>query len=215
MSQTSPPVFNTTPTVLVLMATNVGIHVVRLLLPDQWSKIVGLVGAFSPPWFLGAVMGEQLDYTFFLLLTPLTYAFLHADLLHLAINTAFLLAFGTLVERRLGWARFLSLYLLSGVLAAGASVALFFATMEQTIMVGASGAISGLFGAVLRLTMRRAYGAIAIFVVLNLVIGYTGLPNMGEVRSIAWEAHIGGLLAGFFMLPLFAKANRQLPKGLS
>ncbi|MBT5899131.1 MAG: rhomboid family intramembrane serine protease [Rhodospirillaceae bacterium] len=121
-------------------------------------------------------MGGQSDYAIALLASPLTYAFLHGDLLHLVINMAFLLAFGTAVERRLGMGRFLALYIICALLAAGASVALFYVTMEQTIMVGASGAISGLFGAVLRLTMRRAYAAIAVYIGVNLLIGYTGLP---------------------------------------
>ena len=213
LSQTSQPAFNTTPTALALIALNVGIHALRLLLPDQWSMIAGTVGAFSPPWFLGVLMGGQSDYAIALLASPLTYAFLHGDLLHLVINMAFLLAFGTAVERRLGMGRFLALYIICALLAAGASVALFYVTMEQTIMVGASGAISGLFGAVLRLTMRRAYAAIAVYIGVNLLIGYTGLPSMGEVRAIAWEAHIGGFLAGFILLPLFDRVGRQFRGG--
>jgi len=215
LPQISPPAFNTTPTVLALIALNVGVHVVRLLLPEHWALMMTTLGAFSPPWFLATATGAQSDYVIPLLLSPLTYAFLHGDLLHLAINMAFLLAFGTAVERRLGRNKFLGLYVVCALFAAGASVALFYGTQEQTFMVGASGAISGLFGAVLRLTMRRVYAAVAIFIVLNLIMGYTGLPSMGEVRAIAWEAHIGGFLAGFILMPLFDRAARQLTRGSS
>ncbi|MDP6688536.1 MAG: rhomboid family intramembrane serine protease [Alphaproteobacteria bacterium] len=202
MSQPSQPMINATPAVLALIGANVAIHLVRLLLPEQWSMIIGTLGGFSPPWFLGAVMGEQEDYVVFLLASPLTYAFLHADLLHLVINMAFLLAFGTPLDRRLGRGRFLTLYVLCALVAAGASVALFYYTFQQTIIVGASGAVSGLFGAILRVTTKRAWIAGAVFIGSNLVIGYTGLPVAGEVRAIAWEAHIGGFVAGYLLMLL-------------
>ncbi|MFP6773483.1 MAG: rhomboid family intramembrane serine protease [Alphaproteobacteria bacterium] len=213
MSQNSPPAFNTTPTVLILIAVNVGIHLVRLLLPGNWDEMIGILGAFSPPYFLSVIMGEGNVLGFILLLSPISSGFLHGDLLHLVINMAFLLAFGTAIERRLGRVRFLGLYFACMLAGAGASMGLFFITLEQTFMVGASGAISGLFGAVLRMTMARAYVAIAVFVGLNVIIGYTGMPSMGEVRAIAWEAHIGGLIAGFLLMPLFDRKVGQLTPG--
>ena len=214
MSQKSPTAaFNTTPTVLILIAVNVGIHLVRLVLPGSWDEYIGILSAFSPPYFLSIIMGEGSLLGFILLFSPISYGFLHGDLLHLVINMAFLLAFGTAIERRLGRVRFLGLYFICMLAGAGASLGLFFITLEQTFMVGASGAISGLFGAVLRMTMARAYVAIAVFVGLNAIIGYTGLPSMGEVRAIAWEAHIGGLLAGFLLMPLFDRKGRQRTSG--
>jgi membrane associated rhomboid family serine protease len=213
LSQNSPPAFNTTPTVLILIAVNVGIHLVRLLLPGNWDEMIGILGAFSPPYFLSVIMGEGNVLGFILLLSPISSGFLHGDLLHLVINMAFLLAFGTAIERRLGRVRFLGLYFACMLAGAGASMGLFFITLEQTFMVGASGAISGLFGAVLRMTMAQAYVAIAVFVGLNVIIGYTGMPSMGEVRAIAWEAHIGGLIAGFLLMPLFDRKVGQLTPG--
>jgi membrane associated rhomboid family serine protease len=199
--------------VLILIAVNVGIHLVRLLLPGNWDEMIGILGAFSPPYFLSVIMGEGNVLGFILLLSPISSGFLHGDLLHLVINMAFLLAFGTAIERRLGRVRFLGLYFACMLAGAGASMGLFFITLEQTFMVGASGAISGLFGAVLRMTMARAYVAIAVFVGLNVIIGYTGMPSMGEVRAIAWEAHIGGLIAGFLLMPLFDRKVGQLTPG--
>ena len=203
MSQNSQPAFNTTPTVLVLIAINVGIHLVRLLLPVQWSDLIGFLGAFSPPNFLAVAMGHGNGLENILLLSPLAYAFMHADFLHLGLNMAFLLAFGTAVERHLGRGRFIALYVVCALFAAGASLGLFFVTDQQTFMVGASGAISGLFGAILLITMNRAWTAIAVFIGINIVMGFTGMPGMNEMRAIAWEAHIGGFLAGFVLLPLF------------
>lgn len=209
LSRINPPAFNATPAVLALIAANAAIHGIRLLLPEQWSAMVGALGGFSPPWFLATIMGEPSPYRFFLLLSPLSYAFLHGDWLHLAVNMAFLLAFGTAMERRLGRGRFLGLYAVCALCAAAASVTLFFLSHEQTIMVGASGAISGLFGAVLRLTTRRALVVIVVFIASNALLGYTGVPGSGTVRAIAWEAHIGGFLAGYILFPLFDAAGRR------
>jgi membrane associated rhomboid family serine protease len=216
LTQPSQPIFNATPVALALIAINIGIHVIRLLLPAQWSTIAATLGGFSAPWFLATVTGAQSEYVAILLLSPLTYAFLHADLLHLAINMAFLLAFGTAIERRLGRLRFVALYLICALVAAAASIALFYYSNQQTIIVGASGAISGLFGAVLRVTTKqRAWVVIAIFIISNMIIGYTGMPGTGAVRAIAWEAHIGGFLAGYLLLPLFDGAARKLESDIS
>mgnify|MGYP006182031739 CR=1 FL=1 len=216
MSQIKQPVFNATPIALALIAVNVAIHVLRMVLPEQWSSIAGTLGGFSPPWFLAVITGADSPYSVILFLSPLTYAFLHADLLHLTINMAFLLAFGTPMERELGRRRFLGLYVACALFAAGASIAMYLYSHEQTIMVGASGAVSGLFGAVLRLTTRRAWLVIVIFIVSNVILGYTGLPgSSGEVRAIAWEAHIGGFLAGFVLFPLFNGLGRQSGRGRS
>ena len=48
-----------------------------------------------------------------------------------------------------------------------------------------------------------AFLVIAVFIASNVALGYTGIPGTGEIRSIAWEAHIGGFLAGFILFPLF------------
>ena len=209
LTQVSPPAFNTTPTVLILLAINAGVHLLRMLLPGQWDALIGIVGAFSPPLWLSVIMGDGNQWGYVLLFSPIIYAFLHADLLHLAINMGFLLAFGTAVERRLGQGQFLSLYILCAACGACASLAVYFLTLEQTFMVGASGAISGLFGAILCISNRKKWAAFAAFIVINLVIGYTGLPSMGQVRAVAWEAHIGGFLAGYFLFPLFDFRNRR------
>ena len=210
LTQVSPPAFNTTPTVLILIAINVGVHLLRMLLPEQWDLMIGFVGAFSPPLWLSIVMGEGNQWPYILLLSPIFYAFLHADLLHLVINMGFLLAFGTAVERRLGLGSFLALYILCAVCGAFSSLAVYFATFEQTFMVGASGAISGLFGAAMRISTRKTWTVVAAFIAINLVIGYTGLPSMGQVRAVAWEAHIGGFLAGYLLFSLFDVRNHRL-----
>ncbi len=84
--------------------------------------------------------------------TPLTYNFLHGDWLHLGLNGLWLAAFGTAVARRFGPARFLALFLLSGI--AGAAAFAFVHPSGIEPVVGASAAISGAVGAAMRFAFQ-------------------------------------------------------------
>jgi rhomboid protease GluP len=124
-----------------------------------------------------------------------TSMFLHIGLLHLFFNGYALVVIGTEIERILGWGRFLTIYLLSGLLGALASYAL-----SPSVSAGASGAIFGLIGALAAFFVlhrqrlgswgRRRLGNIIFLIAINLFFGFTqpGIDN--------W-AHMGGLLSGF------------------
>jgi membrane associated rhomboid family serine protease len=118
----------------------------------------------------------------------ITSAFLHASLLHLATNMITLYIVGAPLERVLRPTRYLIVYFLSAL---GGSLFSVWLSPEFSIGVGASGAIFGLFGAlvVLRRQVGAEAGALAVLIGLNLVISFT-LPN------ISWQAHIGGLVTG-------------------
>jgi membrane associated rhomboid family serine protease len=93
------------------------------------------------------------------------------------------------------------------------------------LIVGASGAIAGLFGATLRFARFRLRGRSAdspgrplspwvlviAFVLVNLVLGYTGFGALGEVKAVAWEAHLGGFFAGLLLYSLFEPRRRGGP----
>jgi membrane associated rhomboid family serine protease len=125
-----------------------------------------------------------------------TTAFLHAPnfLLHIAFNMVALWQVGPALEHLLGRARFVALYLISAV---GGSVGfLLLADPSNPFswyapVVGASGAVFGLFGATvlvlrkLRLDARPLIGVI----VINAILGFV-------IQGIAWQAHLGGLVAG-------------------
>ena len=124
-----------------------------------------------------------------------TAMFLHAGLLHIALNMYGLYLFGGLVERALGRVRFLAVYLVSGFLA---SVASFTFSDPRSFGVGASGAIFGLLGAWVAFNLRRRGTAFAsanlrwafMLIAINLVLGFS-------LVTVDNFAHLGGLGAGF------------------
>ena len=124
----------------------------------------------------------------------LTCCFIHIGILHLLMNMYALLYIGILLEPRLGEARFLGAYILTGIAASATSLW----WHNLTISAGASGAIFGMYGVFLAMlttnliekTARKALlTSIAVFVGYNLLYGMkSGIDN---------AAHIGGLLSGF------------------
>jgi len=116
-----------------------------------------------------------------------TTLFTHQSLLHIAFNLFSLFILGRQLEPMIGRIRFISLFLLSGV---GGSVAVIL-LQPNSIVVGASGAIFGLFGAYFIIARHLGANATQIIIVIaiNLGIGFI-------VPGIAWQAHVGGLIVG-------------------
>jgi membrane associated rhomboid family serine protease len=117
-----------------------------------------------------------------------------------------LAAFGAPVERLLGVRRFILFYLSAGVVAGFIHV-MFFPNSADPV-VGASGAISGVFGAVL-MAMRQAgrlsslLPVAGIWIALNVFFGiFGGTPGSGG-EPVAWTAHIGGFVYGLVALRFF------------
>ena len=163
-------------------------------------------------WSTGAVS---------LLLTPFSYMFLHGEFIHFAVNMAMLLAFGTVIARRMGSRTYLAFYLICGV----ASAATWFLFHPESVspLIGASGAISGMFGAVGRLSLRTpkpgdlpflyfnrrtALAFVGVWIVFNFVFGALGGAVFGVDAQIAWEAHLGGFVTGYFLIGLFDGKGR-------
>jgi len=159
------------------------------------------------------------------LLTPLTSMFLHGGWGHLLGNCMFLWVFGNNVEDSMGRLRFLAFYLLCGLAAAAAQVAVYPASPVP--MVGASGAISGVLGGYLLLYPKVRVRVLFIlvifiqvvrvpaFVVLLLWIGYQVVMSLPELMAIdpdassgvAVFAHIGGFVAGLLLVKLFSRSD--------
>src|SRR5919107_23484 len=136
-------------------------------------------------------------------------AFLHArgSFLHIAFNMYALFLVGPYLEQALGRWRFVALYLLAAVGGQVGVTLLAGPTPDAgwfTAVVGASGAVFGLFGAVLVVLRRLGRDArqIVVFLVINAVIGFL-LPG------IAWQAHLGGLVTGLALGAAYAYAPRE------
>lgn len=138
---------------------------------------------------------------------PLTAAFLHSrgSVLHILFNMYALYLFGPRLERQVGTVAFAGLYVASAL---GGGVA--FQYLSEGGAVGASGAIFGLFGAVLVGTypLRRTPQGADQFRRLLLLLGINlALPIV--VPGIAWEAHVGGLIMGMIIVAIW----QRIPPG--
>ncbi len=200
------PIINLPPVTKALVAVNVAVFAaMSFLVPgliDQISDYFGL----SPARY---VSGEALSLPG--LLSPITYQFLHGSWTHLGVNMMGLVAFGAGVERFVrGW-RFLVFYLLCGVAGGFLECGYQLATAPVAAtgaLVGASAAISGLFGGLLRLGIfgPRVWTIVAVWLFLNAATGVAGVLSDGA--PIAWVAHMGGFFAGMVLLPLFLDRPR-------
>jgi membrane associated rhomboid family serine protease len=133
----------------------------------------------------------------------ITSAFLHASLLHIGFNMLALWWIGAPVEMFLGRARYLGLYLVSGL--AGAAGALLQAPATPTL--GASGAIFGILGSMLIIEYRatgRLGGNAMTLIVINLVISFA-------IPGISWGGHVGGLIGGILITLGYSRWGRGSP----
>lgn len=144
--------------------------------------------------------------------TLFTSMFLHGSWGHLIGNLWFLWVFGNNIEDSMGHLRFVAFYLLTGVAAAVAQIAM--VPSSPVPMVGASGAISGIMGAYLVLypgiRIDTWVGFWIIQVPAWLMLGYWMLLQLSGVLGpaavgggVAYGAHLGGFIAGLLLIPIF------------
>ena len=129
-----------------------------------------------------------------------TSMFLHENLIHIGFNMLALYLIGTPVEQYLGRARYIGLYFVSGL--AGSAGALL--QTPVTPVLGASGAIFGILGAMLILEWQvtgRLAGQAMTWILINLVLTFT-------ISNISWGGHIGGLIGGILCTLSFARWGR-------
>ncbi len=157
-------------------------------------------------------------------LTLITYQFLHGSPMHLIGNMLFLWVFGDNVEDAMGHVRFLVFYLLCGI-AGGLAHAVM--TPTPTVpLIGASGAVAGVIAAYLILHPRVRVWVLAFrFIPLRIsalwalgawIATQFVMLAIPDGSPVAWWAHIGGILAGAFLIvfmrrpgvPLFDQGQR-------
>lgn len=197
------PMFNLPPATKALLAANVLVFAVMLLLPDSSDDAIVALFGFEPDRYRGWA-----GPLWIAIVDPVTYQFLHAGLTHIAVNMLGLVAFGAGVEQRMGPLRFLGFYLVCGIVGAFTE----FAVMpgSSDVLIGASAAVSGLFGGILRFSaFRRGFWMlVALWLVMNAVTGIAGVGAAG--MPVAWIAHVGGFFTG---LLLFSVAVRPEFRG--
>ncbi|MBV9346930.1 MAG: rhomboid family intramembrane serine protease [Pseudolabrys sp.] len=227
------PILNVPGVVLATLGLLVGIHVVReYLLSEAQDTDLLLSLAFIPARYdsglLGGVTlpggaGAQV-WSFF------TYALLHGSWMHLVVNSIWLLPFGSALARRFGVLRFAAFMVVTAV--AGAVAHLVTHSGEQSIVLGASATVSGLMAGAMRFAFQRGgplgfwrqtddlayrvpalplsgvwrdprvFAFIVVWFGLNIVFGLGSFSISGE-QAIAWQAHIGGFLAGLLLFGWF------------
>ena len=229
----SPPIFNVPVVVMSMLGLFFGVHVVREFLSVQADWQVLLTFAFIPQRYAVLFDGQESFlygghladiWTFF------TYMFLHGDWSHLAFNSLWMLAFASPLAFRIGTVRFVIFSLIMA--AAGAGLHLYVYWGEIVPVIGASAAVSGQMAAVMRFALsgnsfisfgsegqerfRQPAGGllsalrnprilmfIAVWLGMNYIFGIGLIDLTGTGAQIAWEAHLGGFIAGFLLFPLF------------
>jgi len=131
-----------------------------------------------------------------------TSMFTHVDLMHVGFNMLALWFLGPQLEAAVGRLRFLSLYLLSGLVG---SVFVYWLSGVHSSTVGASGAIFGLIGGllVIAIKVRADYSQLLMWLGLNVVITVVGRG------FISWQGHLGGLVGGVLIALLLAYSPRE------
>lgn len=235
------PAFNAPGAVLWLLAIFAAVHVARSFIGESADIDVLLRFAFIPARYDEAsrYASDMLGGDGAKVWTFLTYAFLHGDWAHLLVNSVWMLAFGSAVAWRFGAGRFLLFSGLTAVAGAATHLALHFG--EPAPVVGASAAISAHMAAATRFifeaggplgafrrngraafmapaeplgrAVRRPQVIVFLFAWfgMNILFGLSGVPIGEEGATVAWEAHIGGFLAGLALFPLFDPVRRAGP----
>lgn len=211
------------------------------LLPDDLDRLLVWTFAFVPARYEASALIDGLlpggwgadVWTF------VSYALIHADLTHLGVNAIWLLAFASPVARRFGAWRFLLFFMLT--IAGGALAHLLTHAGDLAPTIGASAGVSGMMAAAarfvferggpldrwhgdrdssdrvpaapLRMALRnpRVLAFLAVWFGLNFFFGLTSWNFVAENQSVAWQAHVGGFLAGLLLFSAFDPVGRASP----
>ncbi|MFG1417406.1 rhomboid family intramembrane serine protease [Xanthobacter sp. V0B-10] len=229
------PVFNLPASVVGVALGLIAIHAVRMLVLSPAADLEVLTYfAFIPArytlpdtmFYLPGGLGPKVW-------TVVSYALLHANWMHVGVNLIWFLAFGTPVARRFGTLRFLLFCAVTAAAGAGAH----YLSYPDGIapLIGASATVSGAMAAAMRFAvspggvLAGGFGGgdrhpaeslldslrntqllifIAIWFGLNLLFGLgVSMPGT-EGAEVAWQAHVGGFLAGLLLFGLFDPVPR-------
>ncbi len=133
-----------------------------------------------------------------------TSMFIHANIAHIAFNLVALAYMGGFAEKAVGIPKYISVYFLSGMFAAffHGLIASYLLNNGQVLLVGASGAISGVLGMSAVLGNRQAYYWLVFQIVFALIGSVSSIP-------IAFTAHVGGFMAGLLLTRILVMVERH------
>jgi membrane associated rhomboid family serine protease len=212
----------------------------RVLLPDDLENWTVEVFGFIPKRYDATLLADSFPggegakvWTF------VTYSLLHANISHIGFNVLWLLPFGSALARRFGAWRFFVFMAVTA--AAGALAHLVTHEHALAPMIGASASVSGTMAAAIRFAFvrgsflsfsrgdadaaamvpaqplrqalrdPRVLAFLAIWFGVNIVFGVASIAIGADGASIAWQAHIGGFVAGLLLFSLFDPVPRALP----
>ena len=227
------PVFLLPVSVTAVIGLLVAVHLASTLVLNQDDQLQLMFWfAFQPLRLVAA--GSDPTLAVPLLWTPFTHALLHGGWDHLIFNTVWFAVFATPLVRRYGAGPMLAIFFVSA--AAGAALFAATTLYSGAYLIGASGGVSGLTGAAVRFIFQppvvgihpesgervilgrklasmgevwrdaRTRNFVLIWVVLNAAAPLLPLLT-GNAVAIAWQAHLGGFLAGLFLVGAFERRH--------
>lgn len=226
------PIFNLPPLIAGIAGLFLAIQAAQSLVLNESGQVQLLAWFAFIPYV--ALHPDYLPGGWLTLLwTPVTHAFLHAGWEHVILNTVWFVIFGTPVIQRYGPVKLVLLFLLGAIVGAAAFAAT--TLPNESLLVGASGGVAALTGAAIRFIFQPLQVAVSpetgervllgrklatlrevlahptariftlVWLVLNAVVPLLPLFISGMEVSIAWQAHLGGFLLGFFLVPFLER----------
>ncbi|MGI9510021.1 MAG: rhomboid family intramembrane serine protease [Geminicoccaceae bacterium] len=198
----SQPAINLPPLTLTLLVIMFVVYGLTLVGPADLERWTILHFAFIPAaWFI------DVWPIWSLAVAPLTYAFLHGGIMHLALNAVMLAVMGQVLERKLGMLSFFSVFAAGAI--GGAFLHGLIGGSPEVPLVGASAGVGALYGAGLVLHGRgislgpntQILMALTAFFVITNLLGIV-LPAFS---NIAYIAHLGGFVTGILATAWLAR----------
>jgi hypothetical protein len=209
-----------------LIAINILVYLFQSLLDPRSGELFARQFGEVPAHLAAFVSGSPRYSLPEVVLPFFTSMFLHGSWMHVLGNMWFLFIFGDNIEDYLGHFKYLTFYLLAGLIAMGTQVAIYSHSNVPT--VGASGAIAGVLGAYFILYPRArvltwffvfvfyipAWVMLGYWFVLQFLAGAATLSvaqTGRDVGGVAVWAHVGGFVAGMVMIKIFPQRGRRSP----
>jgi len=225
------PAFNLPPVILASLGLLIVVFAIQNLpwWSDDTLNWLYFTFSFIPARYAFPLSQQGPEW----LWTPVTYSLLHGGIEHIVFNGLWLMVFAAPVARRIGAARYVIFWVLSAAASAFLHAAIYWG--DQSLLIGASGVVSGMMGAACRFAfpamdgrrvgMRQAHlnprlsipaslrsrtvvAYIVMWIVGNALVAF-GITIVGDsAQPVAWDAHIGGFLFGFLLFSLFDRQPR-------